>query len=249
VFYLSFQSNGNEEIVMSNRMFFATQMQALQRVHSYWEEQHGDAEGDRTAKPLTVTLDREPGAPVEEVANELGLRLGWPVYNHELAERIARDLGVPVSQVDRIDERGQHWLVECLESLTLTPRLTEAGYVRRLVQAIQSLGQRGKCVIVGHGAAEILPVHSTLRVLLVGTPRDRIARLMKKLHLSDRAAERWAEQVGKERARFLRDHFHVDPEAPGNYDLVMNTSRWPAIACAGFIAQALERKAAGQACS
>jgi hypothetical protein len=232
----------------TNRIFFDHQVEALQRVELYWEERHGEPEAPCAAKVLTVALDREPGVPVEEVAREVGLRLGWPVYEHELAEQIARDLGVPVAQVDRIDERGQHWLVECLENLGLAPRLTEAGYVRRLVETIAALGRRGHCVLVGHGAAEILPADTTLRVLLVGAPRDRIARLMRQFHLSDRAAQRWARQVARERAGFLRDHFHVDPEAPGNYDLVLNTSRWSAAACAGFIAQGVERKSAGQVC-
>jgi hypothetical protein len=234
--------------MMTNRISFDQQVQALQRVHTYWETRRLEAARENRNTALAVTLDREPGAPVEEVARELGLRLGWPVYDHELVERIARDLGVPVSQVDQIDERGQHWLVECLESLTLTPHLTEAGYVHRLIETIQALGQRGNCVLVGHGAAEILPVHSTLRVLLVGTARDRVARLMKQLRVNGREAERWAKQVSKERARFLRNHFHVDPEAPGNYDLVLNTSQWPAVSCASFIAQALERRTAEQAC-
>ncbi len=234
---------------MTSAVFFDQQVQALQHVDAYWDKRHREEvpEG-RPAQALTVALDREPGVPVEEVARELGFRLSWPVYDHALAERIARDLGVPVGQVDRIDERGQHWLVECLQGLTLAPRLTEAGYVRHLVAEVQALGRRGDCIIIGHGAAEILPASSTLRVLLVGVPRAPKARLMRQLHLADQEAVRRAEQVARERARFLRDHFHVDPEAPGNYDLVLNTSQWSPPACASFIAQALERKTGRKGC-
>jgi hypothetical protein len=47
-----------------------------------------------------------------------------------------------------------------------------AAYVHHLSQAILSLGAHGRCVIIGRGAAQILPAQTTLRVRLIG-PRER----------------------------------------------------------------------------
>lgn len=214
--------------------------QALSRAFGYWDEQHRERE---TAAGLTVALAREEGTPADEVAAEVARHLGWRVYDHELPEQLAREMGMPLSVLDRIDERGQSWLVECLEGLSSRPHVSEWDYLRRLVRLVLKLGEVGNCVIVGHGASQILPPLSTLRVELVGAREDRVAALMRRLRLSRHQAERRADQLGRERTRFIWGHFHADPTAVDGYDLIVNSSRWSVPECADLIVQALHRKA------
>jgi cytidylate kinase len=90
-----------------------------------------------------------------------------------------------------------------------------------------------------------LPPQTTLRVRLVGEREDRIAAFGRRRHLDHLTAAREVEQVNRERSRFIREHFHIDPAKPRHYDLVLNTSQWSAADCADFILEALHHKATG----
>jgi len=223
------------------------QAQALQRVFGYMTEQHPTPIGEpRTALDgFTVTLSYEAGTPGHEVAAEVGMKLQWPVYEHELLEQIAHELHLPVAIVEEIDERRQSWLLECLEAFVSKPELSESRYTRHLIALIHSLGAQGRCVIVGHGGAYILPPQSTLRVQLVGDPEDCIAAFSRRLHLDRHTAARKVEEINHERRRFIREHFHADPTTARHYDLVLNTSQWSLAECADFILQALHHKEIG----
>src|SRR2546430_199101 len=80
-------------------------------------------------------------------------------------------------------------------------------------------------VIVGRGAAHMLPRATTLRIRLVGTREDRIAATSSRLKISLAEAARWVETTDKQRSRFVKDHFYKDPADPDQYDLVLNASR------------------------
>src|SRR5262249_10511356 len=106
---------------------------------------------------------------------------------------------------------------------------------------ILALGTHGQCVIVGRGAAHILPARSTLRVRLIGLHKDRMAAMARRLNISPEAAARKVEETDRQRAQFVRDHFHFDPTEPHHYDLPLNTSRWSVPQCAALIVQALHK--------
>jgi cytidylate kinase len=232
---------------MTVNSFLHRHAEALEHVLGYRTER-----GTRDVEPsddrldrFTIALSREVGTPEQEVAREVGERLGWPVYNREVPARIAEELHMPLATVADIDERRQSWLLECLESFGSRCELSEGRYFRHLVSVIRSLAAHGRCVIVGRGAAFILPPHSTLRVRLVGDREHRISAFARVAHTDRWTATRRMDEINRERSRFLRDHFHIDPAQPDHYDLVLNTSRWSVSECADVILRALHNKAVG----
>ena len=229
-----------------NATYLSRQAEALHRCFGY-RVRIDDSEVERTAVDgYTISLSREVGTPDTEVAAAVGARLGWRVYDHELTEQLAQELHLPVSAVEQIDERRQSWLLECIQSIASAPELSQGLYVRGLIRMVRALGEQGRSVIVGRAAAYILPPASTLRVRLVGEREDRITHLSRCLHLNREQAAHELEELGRERARFIREHFHAEPDDPRHYDLVLNTSLWSPADCADFIQQALHHKAAGR---
>jgi cytidylate kinase len=196
-------------------------------------------------RPFSVSLGREPGAGAPEVAEEVGRRLGWAVYDRDLVEQIAREMGLRASLLESVDERHMNWLTESVQgfltALASVPPVTESAYVRHLVETVLALGAHGECVIVGRGSAHILPPETTLRVRLVAPFDFRAARAARKHGLDARAAAQLLHELDRERVRFVRDHFHKDPEDPRSFDLVLNTSRVPVGDCADLILAALRR--------
>jgi cytidylate kinase len=226
----------------------------VERAFRHWERRGQAAQADRSpqpSRPFSIAFAREAGSGVTEVAREVGLRLGWEVYDRDLLEQIAREMGLRTSLLESVDERHVGWWAESVQQLIAAtaplPAVSASGFVRHLAETVLALGAHGECVIVGRGSAAILPPETTLRVRLVAPFPDRVARFAREQGLGHDEAARLVQQLDHERARFVRDHFHKDPADPRHFDLVLNTSRLSPAACADVIVQALRevQQAAG----
>ena len=209
--------------------------EAVEQAQEHWRRRR--LEAPRTALAFTVAITREAGAPGTAVAREVGGLLSWPVYDHELLEKIAQEMGLRVNLLESVDELHQSWLLESLQALSSSPHVTESSYVRHLVETILSLGFHGHCVIVGRGAAQLLPEARTLRVRLMARREDRVERIAQMHGLARDQAERKTDEIDRDRVRFVKNHFHKDPTDLLHYDLILNASRWSVAECADFIVQ------------
>jgi cytidylate kinase len=150
-------------------------------------------------------------------------------------------MGVCTNLLESLDEKHRSWLAECLEAFASTPAVSESVYARHLLETLLSLGAHGKCVLVGRGAAQVLPPATTLRVRLVGPVADRVKVICQRLGIPHEEAKKWVERTDGERTRFVKDHLHKDPTDPWQYDLVLNSSRFTITECADLIIEALRR--------
>jgi cytidylate kinase len=190
---------------------------------------------------MTIAISREVGARGSEVACEVGKRLGWKVYDRELLEQIAADMHVRVNLLESVDERRVNWLEGFAESFLLGMKVSENSYAKHLIETMVGLAARGHCVIVGRGAAHLLPLTSMLRVRVVAPREARIVAVAEEKSLSLKAAEDYIDQTEPQRRRFVLDHFQADPNVAANYDLVLNTARWSMSECADLVVDGLER--------
>ena len=174
--------------------------------------------GDKTivplAPPLTIAISRQAGALGKTIAQSVGRRLGWPVLDHELLEQMASEMHIDVRLLDNIDEQHVPWLVERLEAFSSIPYVSESAYVRQLLETVLSVGARGQCIIVGRGAAHILPPPLAIRVRLIGELADRAQVIMRELSTTLDDAERQVKALDQRRVAFVKNHFHIDPTAP-----------------------------------
>ena len=223
---------------------------AVERACLDWETRRrfasAEAKPQTGAHGWTVALAREAGTQGTAVAKEVGRRLGWNVYDHELLEKIAREMGLRTNLLESVDERKVSWLQGALERFMSVPMVSESAYVRHLIETVLALGSHGHCVIVGRGAAHILPVETTLRVRLVAPRKDRVGAVARTLNLARDEAERRVEDRDREGVRFIRDHFLRDPTDPHNYDLMVNAARFSTTECADLVIDALRRIQAGE---
>jgi cytidylate kinase len=121
------------------------------------------------------------------------------------------------------------------------PQVSESAYVRHLIQTILSLSVHGSCVIVGRGAAHILPPVTTLRIGLVANREDRVTTLSRELSIPREEANYRLDVIDRERIAFVKDHFQRDPRDPQHFDLVLNSSCFSYAECAEIIVGALHR--------
>jgi len=191
-----------------------------------------------TPPPLSIALSRECGANGSVIAKMVGERLGWPIYDRTLLLHIAEEMGLHSTLLESVDERNKHWFRQCLEAF-IPPPVTTYTYARRVVEAVLSLGAHGECVIVGRGAANILPAATTLRVRVVAPLSARVATVQARHGLTRDEAARRVATTDAERHHFVKHHFHVDVAAPWNYDLVVNSSSFTLLECVDLIVEGL----------
>jgi cytidylate kinase len=231
---------------MNHKSQSERRMEALVKVLQHWETRR-KAEANQpggscaSSRAFTIALSRESGARGTSTAREVGTRLGWTVYDHELLERIAQEMKLRTSLLESVDEKRVSWLQECVEALASVPSVSGSAYVRHLTETLLSLAAHGECVIVGRGAAQVLPAETTLRVRLVAPREWRVRAMSQKLGVSREEATRQVERIDRERVGFVRDQFHKEATDPRQYDLVLNSSRFTVGECADLIVEALHR--------
>lgn len=217
--------------------------EALAQAHQHWNARRAHVDKIESGRPAkcTIAISRETGTYGAAIAREVGDRLGWPVYDRELLQRIADDIGVHRTLLESVDERQESWLSECFSTLFAVPEVNQTVYFRRLVEALLSLASHGECVIVGRGATSVLPLATTLRVRVVAPLEHRIQAVQREDAISGAEAALRIETKDRERNRFVSTHFQIDPADPANYDLVLNAARYSAAECADLILAALDR--------
>ncbi len=231
---------------MNHRSQSERLIEALAKVLQHWqsrrkaEARQVDDSGP-SSRAFTIALSRESGARGTSTAREVGARLGWTVYDHELLERVAQEMKLRTSLLESVDERKVSWLQECVEAFASVPSVSGSAYVRHLTETLFSLAAHGECVIVGRGAAQILPAETTLRVRLVAPVEWRVVAMSRKLGVSREEAARQVETIDRERVRFVKDHFQKEATDPRQYDLVLNSSRYSVGECADLIVEGLRR--------
>jgi cytidylate kinase len=217
---------------------------SLARVVEHWKQQRG-VSGLR-AQPLagwTVAISRETGARGSSIAQRVGELLGWHCYDRDLLQKIADEKGLRVQLLESVDEKHASWLQFSLEGVMTGPHVSETAFVRYVAETLFSLSALGECVIVGRGAAMILPPATTFRVRLIGLEKDRVAYIGGHFGLSEKDAAHWVRQTDHDRNHFAQEFFHKNPTDLHEYDLVINTSRFSNEVAAELIVQGLKQLA------
>ncbi|HJZ90445.1 MAG TPA: cytidylate kinase-like family protein [Gemmataceae bacterium] len=195
---------------------------------------------------FSIALSREIGTQASAVAQELGRLLGWQVYDRQLLEKIAQDMGLRADLLESVDERRQSWRTEIVRGLMAVPYVTEGGFAHHLIETVLALGTHGECVFVGRGSAFILPPATTLRVRLIGSVPERVAAWSQMLGISEQKAAEQIRDLDRVQTDFLKYYFHKDPADPYNYDLVLNAPRLSVVQLAELIVEAYRRLVARQ---
>jgi cytidylate kinase len=188
---------------------------------------------------FTIAFSQEAGASGSLIAHAVGERLGWPVYEREGVQQIAESLGEQANLRARLDEKHSAALQEFLNTQLSRPAVEDSAFMRAHVQTLLLLATRGECIIVGRGAAQLLPFETTVRVRVIAPLENRIASVGRRFNVPREEAIRRVATTDRYRSRFVEEHFGKDPADPRFYDLVLNSSRLSVDACAELVVATL----------
>ena len=168
----------------------------------------------------------------------LAERLDWPLYDLELLQHIADQTGVQEELLKDLDEQRPSWFSEIMKSLGTEKYIAAAGYAALLHKHMAALYVRGNCIILGRGAAQVLPEERTLRVRLIAPFEYRVRRMTELLPSSDDVVKH-VNQVDRDRRLFVKEYFHKDVDNCHDYDLTVDTSRFDLENCCELIERAM----------
>lgn len=188
-----------------------------------------------------VLISREKGAGGHQVANLIGQKLGWQVFDRQIVDAIAERTKMRQQLVEYLDEKTRGGLEEFLRHV-LTKEIGTTDYLRHLRQVLLTLGQQGDVVIVGRGAEHVLPAQFGLRVRMVAPFEVRVDRIASANGLTTEAADPLVGKVDQERKDFVHNQFQKDVRDPMNYDLLINTSALTVEGTAEIVMAALRQK-------
>jgi cytidylate kinase len=180
--------------------------------------------GDKHLHPF-IAVSRQAGAGGEQIARQLGARLAWRVFDKELLDYLAEQCRLDARSLELLDETKVSWFDESVLNLIQPRLISQDDYVRRLVRIVVLGLLDGPAVLVGRGTGAVLPRAGGLSVRVVAAVGDRLARIRDAGSLDEKAARRVVTETDTARREFVRRHFHVDPDDPLQYDLIVNTSR------------------------
>lgn len=176
-----------------------------------------------TRVPDVIVISSAYGSPGLSIAKAVADSLSFPIYNHEIVASIAEEAHVRVATVENLDETAEGSINDYLDALMRENSFSQSDYFRALSHAIIALWKHGPCVLVGHGANNLVPVQHRLAVRVTAPPETRCVAVAIAEDLDRHAARRKVQQQDARLESFMRRFFHAHVEDPFAYDLVLNT--------------------------
>jgi hypothetical protein len=204
--------------------------QLLERQAKSWEMRRKLAgEGGEAARRALVHLQEGPWVTVSrqwasggfEMAVELANRLGWHVFDHEIITEMAQHEQLRETILSRVEKRSLDTFGEYIAHLVTGDPVGPA-YAQEMMQVVWGLARQGQAVIIGRGANWFLEPRFGLRVRVVAPLERRIARLVERNKVEEKAARAETMEDDAQRKDFVRKLFDRDIDDPLGYDLVVN---------------------------
>jgi len=141
-----------------------------------------------------ITIEREYGCGAAAIASQLADHLGWKLWDHLIAEEIARLANVECAAVMRCEERMDsrlHRLAKSFwrgsyerNSAALGSQVFDTDRMMSMMQEIMDkIAREGNAVVVGRGAPYLLREHpDAFHVFLYAPRAEKIRRTMAEGH-------------------------------------------------------------------
>ncbi|MBO4466198.1 MAG: cytidylate kinase-like family protein [Bacteroidales bacterium] len=167
---------------------------------------------------LLITIGRQFGSGGKAVAEELGRKLGIPVYDSELITEAARKSGISEEFFHKRDEKRRALFIGM-----------KSGMDDEILFGIQSetireLAEKGSAIFVGRASDYVLRDLDCIDVFICAPLETRIKRIMERQGLSESEAESLIDRKDRGRAEYYDFFTFSKWGVAANYDLCIDSS-------------------------
>ena len=169
-----------------------------------------------------ITISREFGARGAALGEYLGEIIGFKVWDKELLQSIAEEMGEGLRTIESLDERRMQ-MVEDTISGFLVNIPTNMTYLRSLIRVVKTIETYGNGIIVGRGANYICRNPGALHIRIVSSINKRAIDFAQRENISVEDARYIIEKKDREREVFIKKNFHKNIAEPKDYHLILNS--------------------------
>ncbi len=167
---------------------------------------------------MIITIGRQLAAGGREVGKQLAKQLNLHYYDRSLLAVAARESGIAEDLFSAADEQ--------YNIFTMALKADNQELFQIQSEVIQHLAEKGNCLFVGRAADYVLRErHDLLSVFLTANTEDRIQRIMKGEHLSEKEAKNFIGKADRRRSDYYNFYTGKQWGCANGYDLCINTSR------------------------
>ncbi|MGH9306720.1 MAG: AAA family ATPase [Acidimicrobiales bacterium] len=207
--------------------------------------------------PVVVTLSAPYGARGSVIGPAVAAELGIPFLDRAIPVTVARNLEVPLDAVEA-RERDGSFLGRFVAALARLPvsagsfgvmpdpdALTDdRTYRSQIEEVIWSAARSTGGVFLGRMGAAVLGNHPrALHVRLDGSVEARIAQAQQVQGVDEEAAREGQHRTDQARHAYARHLYHLDPQDPSLYHLMIDSTVIPTDVCIALIVAAARARA------
>lgn len=187
-------------------------------------------------KNTIITIGREFGSGGHEVGNKLAERLNIPLYDRNLVQMAANELGISNETAEAVDETilgkflsayvvNMGAYTTFMNGEEVTEPLSDQVF-RVQSEIIKKLADRGSCIIVGRCADYILEQeYSCISSFICAGKEDKIQRVMRIYNLTEKQAAEKMKKKDRERKLYYEAHTGWEWGSIQSHQLMFNVSR------------------------
>ena len=192
--------------------------------------------------PRVITIGRQFGSGGHEVGSRLAKKMGIPFYDKEILSLTAKNSRFAESYLEKMDEQKPSFLNVGSAGLMSGAGGTSSaqGAITQFYnlspndqifletsKVMNSLAEKGPCVIVGRCADYILRDLDPVNFFICADIKDRVARklaLDEHSEMTEQEMEKLIRQTDKSRSKYYEYYSHEIWGSADNYHMCINTS-------------------------
>ena len=196
-------------------------------------------------KKIIINLGRQFGGGGLGVANELGRKLGIPVYDKELIAKAAQDSGFSKALFETSDEKKRFFSLSSIFANRFSETenyMSDRGLFKIQSETICKIAEQGSAIIVGRCSDYILrDLDCTFNIFLTSPLEVRKERIAERCGISIDEAEKVIEDKEKARSEYYNYYTFGDWGVASTYDLCIDSSLLGIEGTADFIIDLLRK--------
>lgn len=178
---------------------------------------------------LVITIGRQFGSGGKAVADALGEKLGFPVYDNELITKAAQDSGFSAELFVQSDEKKRFFSLSAIFASSYSSDtedyMSDKGLFKIQCETIRRIAEQGPAIIVGRCSDYVLRDRgNTLDVFLTSPVENRIRRVAKRQGITAEEAKEIVERKDRGREEYYNYYTFGNWGMASNYDLCMDSS-------------------------